>query len=161
MKRARWIPVLVAGGLLSSCGEGLAPPTTGSIALVIQVEQLQGHGAAPALASVGEGSVVPALGVAGYTTARASADGPTPKSIDLALVDGFWEGTLADLNVGTYTVTVEGFVSGALAARGVRSGVGVTAGSQTSASVTLTSFVPGVNIGIGSPTTSLDRKSVV
>ncbi|MDH4132938.1 MAG: hypothetical protein OEV95_14170, partial [Gemmatimonadota bacterium] len=60
MKRARWIPVLVVGGLLSSCGEGLAPPTTGSIALLIQFAQPQG----PALSVTGDGGALPSFDAA-------------------------------------------------------------------------------------------------
>jgi alpha-tubulin suppressor-like RCC1 family protein len=165
MKRARWIPVLIgAAGLLTSCGDGGAPPTTGSIVLLIQIAPTQAKVAAPDLSRTHEdGSADSSVrvklsqqAVAGYTSARATATGPTNKSVDLTLNAGFWEGELTDLNVGTYSVTVEGLVDGQLAARGVTSGVTVTAGQQTPASVTVTSFVPTIALGIGSPTTSLE-----
>jgi alpha-tubulin suppressor-like RCC1 family protein len=165
MKRARWIPVLIgAAGVLTSCGDGVSPPTTGSIALLISVAETQARSAAPDLSRTGQVSprdstaaiTPPELSVAGYTTARATAAGPTNKSIDLTLTDGFWEGELTDLNEGSYTVTVQGLVDGALAAQGVTSGVTVTAGNQATASVTLTSVIPTLSLGIGSPTTSLE-----
>jgi len=171
MTRARWISVLVAAGLLVSCGEGLAPPTTGSIALDIRLDLPQQDRGAPVLSRAAEDTggtatqtsdadaSAPGIGVsldvAAFTAARASAIGPTNKTVNLQLVDNFWEGTLADLNAGSYSVVVEGLVDGEITARGTQSGITVTAGQQSTASVSLVSFVPSVTLGIGSPTTSL------
>lgn len=171
MTRARWISVLVAAGLLVSCGEGLAPPTTGSIALDIRLDLPQPDRGAPVLSRAGEdtaGTTIEtsdadaaapgigiALDVAAFTAARARAEGPTNKTINLALVDNFWEGTIDGLNPGSYTVTVEGLVDGEITAMGTTAGVSVTAGAQATASVSLSSFVPSLSVGIGSPTTSL------
>jgi alpha-tubulin suppressor-like RCC1 family protein len=153
MTRARSIALLAAAGLLGSCGDGLEPPTTGSIALLISVEQQ-----APALSQTGDSTPAVTLSptMPQYTSARARAEGPTNRTIDLQLVDNFWEGEITQLAPGTYTVTVEGLESGEIAATGSTSGVNVVAGQTATASVSVTSFVPNVTVGIGSPTTVLE-----
>jgi alpha-tubulin suppressor-like RCC1 family protein len=154
MTRTRRIPLLLAAGLLGSCGDGLEPPTTGSIALNIQVEQPP-----PALSrapgdSAAAVTLSPTMPL--YTSARARAEGPSNRTVDLQLVDNFWEGEITQLQPGTYTVTVEGLESGEIAATGSTSGVNVVAGQQATASVSLTSFLPNVTVGIASPTTVLE-----
>jgi alpha-tubulin suppressor-like RCC1 family protein len=164
MTRARWLLVLVGAGLLGSCGDGLEPPTTGSIALIIQIAE-QAQVTVPALArgssdtSVAgdSGSAVAiAFDAVSYTSARARAVGPSTRTVDLQLVDNFWEGSIDALAPGTYTVTVEGLEAGEISALGTTSGVDVVAGQQSTASVSLASFLPNVTVGIGSPTTSLE-----
>jgi len=165
MTRARWLPVLVGAGLLVSCGDGLEPPTTGSIALIISVDQRQQAVAAPALArgpadsaAAGDsgGTVAVAFDAVSYTSARARAVGPSTRVVDLQLVDNFWEGTIDNLAPGTYTVTVEGLENGEISALGSTAGVDVQAGRQATASVSLTSFLPSVTVGVTSPTTALE-----
>jgi alpha-tubulin suppressor-like RCC1 family protein len=164
MTRARWLPVLVGAGLLVSCGDGLEPPTTGSIALIIEVGQPQqavvpslARGTGDTTAAGDSGTTVDvSFDAASYTSARARAVGPSNRTVDLQLVDNFWEGTIDALAPGSYTVTVEGLESGEISALGTTSGVDVVAGQQATASVSLTSFVPSVTVGITSPTTVLE-----
>jgi alpha-tubulin suppressor-like RCC1 family protein len=163
MTRARWLPVLVGAGLLASCGDGLEPPTTGSIALIIQIVRqtavpalARGPGDRTATADSGS-SVAVAFDATSYSSARARAVGPSSKTVDLQLgADNYWQGTIDALNPGTYTVTVEGLEAGEISGLGTTSGVEVVAGQQATASVTLTSFVPTITVGIGSPTTTLE-----
>ena len=164
MTRIRSLLVLVGAGLLGSCGDGLEPPTTGSIALIIQIGQPQSQAVvlsagAPADTGVAAdtgAAVVVAFDAASYTAARARAVGPSTRTVDLQLVDNFWEGAIDALAPGTYTVTVEGLENGEISALGTTSGVDVVAGQQSTASVTLSSFLPNVTVGIASPTTSLE-----
>jgi len=151
MTRTRRIPLLVAAGLLGSCGDGLEPPTTGSIVLDIRVEQ-----PAPALSraprdSTGATDSGPAVTLSPanpmYTSARARAVGPSTRTVELELVDNFWEGTIDQLAPGTYAVTVEALETGEIAAMGGQSGVDVVAGQTATATVSVTSFVPSVTVG--------------
>jgi len=165
MTRVRWLLVLVGAGLLGSCGDGLEPPTTGSIALIIQIglPQMQAvavrSARAPGDSSIAGDSLaaVPvAFDAVSYTSARARAVGPSTRTVDLQLVDNFWEGAIDALAPGTYTVTVEGLENGEVSALGTTAGVDVVAGQQSTASVTLSSFLPTITVGIASPTTSLE-----
>jgi alpha-tubulin suppressor-like RCC1 family protein len=153
--------LLAAVGLVVACEEDpVAPATTGSISLEFVIPSDSGGGAAPAAAAPSEGTAdsptTPTLPVFKKTTfdaARATAIGPQTKEVTLTLSGSNWTGTIDDLTPGTYRVIVEGLVAGVVDWYGEASGVSVTAGGNTTATVTFDTFVPVLD-AVLSPTTS-------
>ena len=155
--------LLVAVGLVVACEDDpVAPATTGSISLefVIPSDSGGSAGAAPAAAAPAEGTAdaptsptMPVLKKTTFDGARATAIGPQTKEVMLTLVGSNWQGTIDALTPGTYRVIVEGLVAGVVDWYGEASGVSVTAGGNTTATVTFDTFVPVLD-AVASPTTS-------
>jgi hypothetical protein len=75
--------------------------------------------------------------------ARAYAEGPTNRSIELTLgTDDYFEGTISGLQPGSYTVAVEGLIGNEVDYFGQTSGVSVSAGQNSTATISFRSFRP-------------------
>lgn len=98
-------------------------------------------GAAPAADST---AAALAARTAAFDAARVRVIGPTNKEVNLTLNSSTdrWEGTVTDLTPGTYTVVVEGLVSGVVDWYGETTGVQVRAGQNTQATVQFATFKP-------------------
>jgi Bacterial Ig-like domain (group 2) len=120
----RAIAMAVTMGILACTGDVNAPRGTGDVALNFE---FQGAASAP----------LDAMTVA--------LTGPKTATVDLVLNNGFWEGTADNLPVGTYTLTALGLGGGQVTYFGVETGVTVTADQTTTASVTISEFVPTIS----------------
>ncbi len=132
---------------LVACNDTLRPDTTGSIALHVVL------GDQPAASAVGTRSPAMTQGHLQSATATAT-NGSTTKTITLSggTSTANFTGTITNLPVGTYTVTVEGFVGGLVDYFGQTTGVSVTAGATATPTVTFSSFVPSVTVTTAQPT---------
>ena len=97
----------------------------------------------------------PAFDVAGHLeAARVTVSGPTNKSINLTAGPTGFTGTVDGLAPGLYAVAVEGLVGGEADYFGVTSDVQVTAGQNTTTTISFASFRPVVTASV-SPTTPM------
>lgn len=130
---------LVAGGL--SCERPTSPLTTGSIAI-----QLATPSGTRLVAAGNTSASLANASQAGVTldSVRVTlSGGPTSKSaVFKTAVGGFFEVSLSNLDVGSYTVSVEGLSGGAVAYYGQTANVSVTAGQSTTAIVSFPPFQP-------------------
>ncbi len=129
----RWL-ALGGLGLVVGCKDVVRPDATGSIALNVIVPS------EPAAAAGLERG--PAQPAGHLTSATATVSGPETRTITLTASSTNFTGTITDLKVGTYTVTVQGFVGTEVDYFGQASSVAVNANTTTPANVTFQSFVP-------------------
>jgi len=134
------LSLIVAGGL--SCDRAANPLTTGSINVHLAVP--------PGPRVVTPGSASAAIANASATTSvtldsvRVTlSGGPTARSqVFKNAVGGFFEVSMSGLDVGSYTVAVEGLSAGAVAYYGQTPNVGVTAGQTSQATINFPPFQP-------------------
>src|SRR3989442_452498 len=163
------VPTILVVGAALACDESpVVPPDTGSINLILLwASDSVRVTFAPAQAKRSDASADP-TGVAGKkvskrtaqkpgddtrasgsqgTTAldavRVTVTGPTSKTVTCTTVaSGFIDCIVGGLKTGSYSVTVEGLISGETAYLGTTSSVNVTSGAPTTATVTVASIVP-------------------
>ena len=107
-----------------ACGEPLKPARSGGGGLALRI-------------------IPAAAGVATLESAYVRLRGPTDKTVKPT--PGATTVTIAGLTPGTYTVALEGFSGGGVDRFGETTGVQVTAGQNTTATLRITSFVPVVD----------------
>lgn len=138
--------VLVGAFLSGGCKDVERPDGTGGIAVRIVVPSESG-------AWVSTGAVAGPM--THLEAARATATSSnTTKTVQLTRSGNNFTGTIDQLPVGTYTVTVEGLVGGEVDHFGQTSGVEVRSGQNTTATISFASFVPSVSLSGPSPTSS-------
>jgi len=132
-------------GVGLSCDSPTRPPTTGNITLTL----VSGTNGAPMIVSARDSKIASAVTGGGAVSnvvldgIRVTVTGPTTKTASTnSPAGGFFDLTITDLAPGSYTVTVEGLVGGAVDHFGQTTGVSVTAGNSTPASITFNSFQP-------------------
>ncbi|MGD8700299.1 MAG: hypothetical protein PVJ43_13470, partial [Gemmatimonadales bacterium] len=131
--------LLVATLVVACQDEPVAPRGPGSISLeiVLADDTLAEPGL---MASTQEGRF---LLFGSLDRARAYARGPTNKTVELTLSqDDYFEGTITGLQPGSYTVAVEGLIDNEVDYYGETTGVSVSAGQNSTASITFRSFSP-------------------
>ena len=136
------LALVLAAGL--SCDKLTAPPTTGSIDVVLQ----SASGANLALAPRHDDEPNVDLSVVASSTltnvfldgARVTVTGPMTKTVTLATATGGL--SIDGLAPGAYTVVVEGLVGGRVGHYGEKTNVNVTAGISTTAPVLFNVFQP-------------------
>ncbi len=133
-----------------ACDQSVGPATTGSITIRLLV---------PAATSLVPPASAPSSNAPAAVTLESIrvsvSGGPTPKTQAFACSATLCEGTVEGLDPGSYTVTVEGLVSSQVTYYGKATGVGVTAGTNTSTSVTFQNFQPTLNSFAPDTTTAL------
>ena len=133
-RRLLSLSAALLAGLFVSCDSPTRLPTHGTIVpLIVTVRDTMPNAA-----------VTP-------QTARAIISGPTNTSVNLTLngavsgQGGTWQGSVADVLPGTYTVTIEGLAGGFLQYFGTSSGISVNAGQQSAPPITFASAVPTIS----------------
>jgi alpha-tubulin suppressor-like RCC1 family protein len=153
---ARGALVLMAAAL--SCDRPVAPPTTGSIAIVLVSES----GTPMIISDLPEGaSVVNLIGDGPANIlldgVRVTVDGPTDRVVTDNTPDGnVFNVNIGELDPGTYTVTVEGLAGGKVAHYGTTSGVGVSAGQTATATISFPTFKPTLGVPSGTSEDTVD-----
>lgn len=133
------LTLLLGTGL--SCDRTTGLPKTGGITLVLLSEageplSIVAHENGSASAVSGRANIL-------LNSVRVTASGPTNKTVTVsAPTGGFFNASVDGLLPGTYTVTVEGLVGADVAHFGSTTGVGVSAGASTPASITFPVFQP-------------------
>ena len=143
-----------------SCGEATAPPTKGGIRIVIVSEKpastLVSDGNQDGTASTLVPVDAPTANVL-LDSVRMSVTGPETRSVtNTAAVGGSFTLTIADLDPGSYSVTVVGY-AGAVVAHYAQTTASVTAGVDTDAPVVFTLFQPPIPGATGVDTVEVLR----
>ncbi|HEU4993426.1 MAG TPA: Ig-like domain-containing protein, partial [Gemmatimonadaceae bacterium] len=157
------LALLLGAGL--SCDNATGLPKTGGITITL----LSPTTGAPIAARMGDADaashdLIPVDGAIANLTltgVRITVSGPTNKTVTSQTASGgFFDVTVDGLSPGSYSVTVEGLVGNEVAHFGQTSGVGVTAGTSTPASVTFPLFEPAINLAALPDTTDVLHFSV-
>jgi alpha-tubulin suppressor-like RCC1 family protein len=153
---ARSALVLLATAI--SCDKPVAPPTTGSIAIVLVSET----GTPMIISDLPVGaSVVNLIGDGPANIlldgVRVTVAGPTNRTVtNNSPSGGFFNVSIGDLDIGTYTVTVEGLAGGKVAHFGRTTNVNVTAGQTAQATVSFPAFKPSLSVPGGTTEDTVD-----
>lgn len=146
MRRAAFPALLVAAAsaaIAVACrDDAVSPEAAGSISIQIVLSDGVAADLAGRLPAPGSDFVL----FGRLEAARARAIGPTNRTVNLTESpsgDSF-SGTIDGLSPGTYTVIVEGLIGGQVDYYGETSGVSVTAGRNSTATVPFASFRPGI-----------------
>jgi alpha-tubulin suppressor-like RCC1 family protein len=162
MKRLLLVIGIGLGALMVACDQESTGPGTGSITVRIQVptavpavasapavspprtqpKRIESDDSKEPLTSTAPPASAPAQLAGRLDGFRVTVDGPTKKTLSFNCTPTTCEGTVDGLDAGTYTVTIEGLVSNEVDSYGRTTGVTVSGGTNTPATVTVNSFRP-------------------